>query len=244
MEVPLVPLDDAVCFPRTALHLSLSESVMRSLARQLALAGEAGQAGEPQLDATAVRHVGVVLLEPAADDQTPDSERKIFHEGCLARLVEAVETEDGRYQITLEGERRFSLVEEMQGGDPALPGPCRRARVRPLPEDQVSDHDPAVVELRDEISRLALRVASEVGDRFPLDRDELDELASGAELELLVNGMAAELDVPATRKLSLLAVPLVDRAEEVAGILRSRAEVLDLLRPFRPREPEDAAELN
>lgn len=241
MEVPIVPLDDAVCFPRTALHLSLSESVMRSLARQLAIPGE------PQVDVTAVRHVGVALLRPTTDGDLPDGERQIFREGCLARLVEAVETDDGRYQITLEGEQRFSLVEEVEeipGDALPLPGPCRRARVRPLPEDRVSDHDPAVVELRDEIARLALRVAGEMGERFPLDPDELTELTLGRELELLVNGMAAELDVPATRKLSLLAAPLVDRAEEVAGILRSRAEVLDLLRPFRPADPDGASELN
>ncbi len=40
-------------------------------------------------------------------------------------------------------------------------------------------------------------------------------------------------DLPPLRKQMLLAEPLVERAASLAGVLRSRALVLDSLRPFR-----------
>lgn len=49
----------------------------------------------------------------------------------------------------------------------------------------------------------------------------------------VVNVLAAHLDLPALRKLQLLAEPLPERALSVLGILRARQKVLDLLRPYR-----------
>jgi len=60
----------------------------------------------------------------------------------------------------------------------------------------------------------------------------LRQLAN-AGFEETVNGLAAELDVPALRKLQLLVEPLCERADSLEGILRARRRVLDLLRPYR-----------
>lgn len=224
IELPLVPLEDAVCFPGTALHLVVGEADLKSLVRELAAATDAGP-----------RRLGVVLLRDAPEPGF-GVRRAIHPEGCIARLVEADSRGDGRYDVTLEGERRFALIEEISG----LTNPYRRARVRPLPDDRLDEADPAVSELREEILGLALGVASEMGDAFPVGSDELALLDGRGGIEPLVNGLAAELDLPAERKLSLLAAPLADRALEVAGILKSRQRVLDLLRPYRWDQPERA----
>ncbi|HSM14828.1 MAG TPA: hypothetical protein VLA66_12245, partial [Thermoanaerobaculia bacterium] len=56
----------------------------------------------------------------------------------------------------------------------------------------------------------------------------------------LVNRLAAGLDLPPLRKQTLLALEPLDRAGEIAGILRSRLKLLASLRPFRHlgSEPE------
>jgi len=49
----------------------------------------------------------------------------------------------------------------------------------------------------------------------------------------LTNRLAAGLDLPPLRKQMLLAEAPLARAEEIAGILRSRLKLLASLRPFR-----------
>ena len=51
--------------------------------------------------------------------------------------------------------------------------------------------------------------------------------------EQLVNRIAAEIDLPPLSKIGLLNDPLPERALHLLGILSSRRQVLDLLRPYR-----------
>ena len=76
-------------------------------------------------------------------------------------------------------------------------------------------------------------LAAELGESFPISSDEVEDLADWCCFEELVNRLASELDLPALRKLQLLIESLPDRALSVLSILRSRQQVVDLLRPYR-----------
>jgi hypothetical protein len=90
-----------------------------------------------------------------------------------------------------------------------------------------------VLAVRRDLLEVAEVLTRETGRRFPFEREALRALASQASFEVLVNTLAAELDLPALRKLDLLEQALPERALEVVRILRSRERVVDLLRPFR-----------
>jgi hypothetical protein len=90
------------------------------------------------------------------------------------------------------------------------------------------------VAVKSGLVELANDLAAELGERFPLSLAALLEVAEEGSFEELVNRIAAELDLPAPRKFSLLAESLPDRALSLVSILRSRKQVIDLLRPYRP----------
>ena len=82
-------------------------------------------------------------------------------------------------------------------------------------------------------SAISRALAAELGESFPLSGDEIEELGEESPFEELVNRVAAELDLPVLRKLQLLVESLPERGLSVLSILRSRKQVVDLLRPYR-----------
>lgn len=214
-RLPLFPLPDVVHFPRTALRLHVFEPRYRQLVRDL-------EEREERL-----RWIGMVLLKSSAERAFEPPE--VFPRGTAGRLVEVEALPDGRSNIVLEGEFRFTIEEEVSD----LSLPYRQALVRPLEEVALNEADPGVQAVRREILEMAGHLSQEMGPAFPFGREHLEALVHEASVEALVNGFAAELDLPALRKLELLEQPLPDRAVEVLGILRSRRRVLDLLRPYR-----------
>jgi Lon protease-like protein len=134
---------------------------------------------------------------------------------------------DGRVEVVLHGEFRFELDQELPGE------PYRQALVRPIEEPRWNERDAGILVVRRALLALAHSLIDELGAAFPLAAQELDELASHSGFEELVNRMAAELDLPALRKLALLCESLPDRALSVLSILHGRQQVVDQLRPFR-----------
>ena len=106
------------------------------------------------------------------------------------------------------------------------------ALVRLLPEPPLDEHAPLLLTLRDELATRLEEAQRALGGALALPPEILQRLVT-APFEELVNRAAAALDVPPLRKVELLTLPLPDRAAEVAGILRSRTKLVDLLRPFR-----------
>jgi len=80
---------------------------------------------------------------------------------------------------------------------------------------------------------LAASVVSASYGGSPLDLSSLAGLGAPSRLAALANRIASQLDLPVARKQSLLAEPPLARAEELAGILRSRVKLLRSLAPFR-----------
>jgi hypothetical protein len=213
-RLPLFPLADVVHFPRTELRLHVFEPRYRQLVRDLA------GVESPQ------RWIGMVLLRPGGDHVDP-GHPQIFPAGTAGRVVSIEPLPDGRALLLLRGDYRFEV--EFEFGE----RPYRQAQVRALDDPAVDEEDVQIVALRRDILRTTLSVAQEMGERFPLPGEELQELRGEVAFEELTNRLAAGLDLPALRKLQLLGEPVAERATSLLGILRARRRVLDLLRPFR-----------
>jgi uncharacterized protein len=212
--LPLFPLPDVVHFPRTELRLHVGEPRYRRLVRDLEEREEES------------RWIGVVLLKPGWV-QTYEENPEIFPGGTAGRLIETESLPDGSANILLYGDFRFELEREQTGG------PYRQAVVRPLAEPRLNEHDAGIVVVRDAILGHLRALAAEIGESFPLSGDEIEELGEESPFEELVNRIAADLDLPVVRKLQLLIESLPERGLSILSILRSRKQVVDLLRPYR-----------
>lgn len=210
-QLPLFPLPNVVHFPRTELRLHVFEPRYRQLVRDL-LTREREQ-----------RWIGMVLIREDAEE---NAQPEIAEAGTAGRLVSVEFLPDGRSNIVLRGGFRFAIERELEER------PYRTALVRPLREPPFFAYAPEVLARQDQLVSLATALAEELGERFPIPPATVRQLAA-AGFEETVNGLAAELDVPALRKLQLLVEPLCERADSLEGILRARRRVLDLLRPFR-----------
>lgn len=212
-RLPLFPLPDVVHFPRTDLRIHVFESRYRRLMRELAQEDE-----EP-------RWIGIVLVKPGPS--RPGCPPEIYPGGTAGRLIELEPLPDGGTNILLRGDFRFQLERELE------PAPYRQALVRPIEEPVFDERDAGIVAVKSGLVELANELAAELGERFPMSLATLLEVAEDGSFEEVVNRIAAELDLPAPRKFSLLAESLPNRALSLVSILRSRKQVIDLLRPYR-----------
>ncbi|HEX7181980.1 MAG TPA: LON peptidase substrate-binding domain-containing protein [Thermoanaerobaculia bacterium] len=212
--LPLVPLPDVVHFPRTELRLHVSEPRYRRLIHDLVEREDAES------------WIGIVLLKPGWV-QSYEGRPDVFPEGTAGRLLDVDVLADGSANVVLYGDFRFELEREVDHGEP-----YRRALVRPVEEPWLNEKDAGITLVRSSILEHLDRLASELGERFPLRREE-EELDAETPFEELVNRIAAEIDVPAVRKLQLLHEPLPERGLSILSILRSRMQVVDALRPYR-----------
>jgi Lon protease-like protein len=214
-RLPLFPLPDVVCFPRTELRLLVDEP------RYLKLVQDLVEQDDDE------RWVGMVLLKPGWS-QSHDGRPAIYSGGTASRLVDVDSLPDGRTCILLVGDFRFELERELAGGEP-----YRLAEVRPVEEPWLNERDAGILAVRKAMTELLRRVAGETGERFPLSAGELEELAGDCAFEELVNRIAAGLDLPPLRKLKLLQQPLPERGLSILSILRNRHQVLEMLHPWR-----------
>lgn len=214
-RLPLFPLPDVVCFPRTEMKLLVEEPRYLRMVKDLM---------NREDDA---RWIGMVLLKPGWS-QSYAGRPAVYSGGTASRLIDVENLPDGRSQILLVGDFRFELERELAGDQP-----YRLAEVRPLDEPWLNEDDAGIQAVRREMTELLVRVAVETGERFPLAPADLEELATECAFEELVNRIAAGLDLPPLRKLKLLQQPLPERGLSILSILRNRQQVLDLLRPWR-----------
>jgi Lon protease-like protein len=214
-RLPLVPLSNVVLFPHTDLQLHVAEPAYRRLIRDLLDGAEEEE-----------RWLGLVLLNPDGG-LSAAGQPAVFPGGTASRVVEAELLPDGRSNLLLHGEFRFELQRELDGV------PYRAAVVRPLAEPALDEQDAGIVAVRRSLIAAARGLGEELGTRFPLAGEVLEEL-DDCLFEELVNHIAVRLDLPPLRKLQLLVESLPERALSVLAILHSRQKVVDLLRPFRP----------
>lgn len=215
-RIPLLPLSDHVHFPRTRIGLDVHDPRHQELVDALA--------GRDEED----RWLGTVLVKPGAD-RDRRGRRGIFPGGTAGRVTRLEQLDDGSSRLALVGESRFTVTREL------AERPFREAIVELVDEPELCEDDAGIVAVKREIlDRIeALREEGALGEDLDLDAGELMELGLTASFEELVNRIAADVALPAPRKLSLLVHDLPDRALELLAVLRGRQEMVDLLRPYR-----------
>lgn len=210
MLLPLFPLPNVVLFPDTLLPLHIFEPRYRRLVADL-LERPAAE-----------RRIGMMLSTRSAS-----GEIDLLEPGCAGRLIAYEALPDGRSNIVLAGEARFTVTREVTGK------PYRQVVVETLADRVPSIAFERAASIHTELYELVAALVASAGDRPPLDLAQLAGLGVPERLPALVNRVAAQLDVPPMRKQTLLAEPPLERAEQVAGILRSRIQLLRTLAPFR-----------
>ena len=214
-RLPLFALADVVHFPRTHLRLQVDEPHHRRLVRELSAREEEE------------RRLGMVLLKPGWG-RAGEGHPEIFPGGTAARIVDAEFLASGRRaNVLLYGEFRFRVTGEVAHD------PWREGLVRPVFDPPLNEDDAGIQVVRRAVLALAHSLAEELRERFPLGAEELEELGERCGFEELINRIAAELDLPVLRKLQLLSDAVPERALSVLATLRSRRQVIELLRPYR-----------
>lgn len=214
-RLPLLPLSDEVHFPCTELLLRILEPDYCALVEELFI------------DRGTESRVGIVLLKPEWAQQGGED---VFKAGTAGRLL-GVETHDAGCDVLLRGEYRFELEQEIAAG------PCRAAVVRPVTEPSLGEADPGVRLVRGELVDHVFNLAGELGESFPLPEDEIFELCDDdVGFEEVVNFLSAHLDLTPLAKLELLNNDLPERALHLLTILKSRLQLVEVLRSFRHLE--------
>jgi Lon protease-like protein len=193
-RLSIFPLTGAILFPGLQLPLHVFEP------RYRALVGSA-----------LAKDRRIAMIQPqAASELAP-----LFSIGCVGRIEDVEALEDGRYNIVLEGERRFRLLREL---DVATP-------FRQIEAELIHDRD-------DEVLSSAERAGFEMEARnfadlqgYSVDWDSVARLDDVS----LVNGVSQIAPFDAAAKQALLE----------AGTLNERCELLVQLMQFFGRSDPD-----
>jgi Lon protease-like protein len=156
---------------------------------------------------------GVVLIERGSEVGGADVRSRV---GTIARIVEAVELDDGRWAVGAVGVRRLRVVAWLADD------PYPRAEVEPWDDPPVEPGHAAEVEAAVVLLRRALALAAEVGDP-----------AAPATIELASDPVVAGYQAIAVAPIGpldqqrLLSAPSAEvRISELVGMLHDEIEVL------------------
>lgn len=187
--IPIFPLPNVVLFPQVMLPLHIFEPRYRQMIRDT-------QNKTPPL-------IGMALLRGNWQEQyegNPD----IFSIGCAGEMVRIAPLPDGRFNILLQGLRRYHIREEL------FTESYRQARV---------EWDPPLKEQLDPGRRQGLR---QLLDRYLPKNEQVQKFLSDPTIDddFFVNFFAFHLDLLPIEKQSLIEVlSLVERAERLHDIL-------------------------
>ena len=196
-DVPMFPLG-TVLVPGAYMPLHVFEPRYRALV-------QACLAGTPEF--------GVALIERGSEVGGGDQR---FSTGCVARIVEAVELEDGRYAIGAVGVRRIRILRWL----PDAPYP--RAEVEDWPDPDPGPDAAALVASVVPGFRRVLALAAEAGEAVPPATVELSDDPVAASHEMTALAPLGPLD-----SLGLLAAPSAEvRLRTLDALLEDAAMVL------------------
>ncbi len=182
LRIPVFPLAGALLFPRAQLPLHIFEPRYRAMVRD-ALDGD-------QL---------IGMIQPRDQAQPPG----LFEIGCLGQIVGSEELEDGRFNIVLEGLRRFRIA-----GEPQVTTPYRQIDADCSGFDDAAEPEALASVQRAELEREARSYADALG--YSVDWHAVSRLDD----EMLVNGIAQIAPIDVGSKQALLeAIDIPARAD-------------------------------
>src|SRR6266852_2862409 len=207
----LIPTRNLVLFPGTVLPITLGRQ------RSVVAAQTAIRLNRP---------VGLLLQrEATADDPMPVDLHRV---GTEANLLRYVTSPDGSHHVICQGERRFRVLEFVDGY------PFLAARVEHVPEVDSTSKDIAarVLNLRNQ--------AIEVLQLLPQTPAELVNAVQGVtSAPALADLIASFMDITSTEKQEILETFAIERRlERVSALLAHRLEVLRLSRQISDRTKE------
>ena len=196
-RITIFPLTGAILYPGLHLPLHIFEPRYRAMISD-ALARD--------------RRIG--MIQPQRDFEGAP----LFQIGCLGRIDEVQALDDGRFNIVLEGEKRFRMLRELD-----VTTPFRQIEAELLPE---SDEDVLAAVERASFEREARRFADAQGYRVDWESvARLDDMS-------LINGVCQIAPFDAAAKQALLE----------AGGIGERCELLIQLMQFFGRRDSDGDE--
>jgi ATP-dependent Lon protease len=207
----LIPMRSLVLFPGTVLPVTFGRQ------RSIAAAQAAIRLNRP---------IGLVLQrDPATEDPIPVDLHRM---GTEANILRYVTSPDGQHHVISQGERRFRILDFLDGY------PFLVARIERVAEVEVSSKD---IEAR----MLNLRnQAIEVLQLLPQTPGELvNAVQSASAAGALADLIAGFMDItPAEKQEILETVDIESRLERVSAMLAYRAEVLRLSRQISEQTKE------
>jgi uncharacterized protein len=215
MIVPIFPLPNVVLFPKIMMPLHIFEERYRTMTRD-ALAGD--------------RMIVTALLCEGWESEYEKS--PAFHDiACLSKIESYEELEDGKYNLVLSGIQRVRVVREIPHS------PYRLAEVENLKDAACDELSAEVIDRRNRMSGLFARFAELAA---AAGKSRTAEIVSQYNFEMLVNTVAATLNLPAQEKQGLLEIDdLTQRCDVLIPILQQQLEILVLVRRFEHIKPPD-----
>ena len=190
--IPVFPLTGVLLLPRTRLPLNIFEP------RYLAMVDSA-------MDG--YRLVGMIQPRNAGDDMA--KEPPLAGIGCVGRIIEYAETDDGHYHITLIGLARFKTAGERAGNEPFRQVAADYAA---FAGDMIEASDPPVA--RDRLLGALKPYLTE--RQMKTDWQSIEEAPS----EALINALCMICPFEPVEKQTLLEAKTVkDRAETLIALL-------------------------
>ena len=186
MRLSIFPLSGAILFPGLQLPLHIFET------RYRAMIGEA-----------IARDRRIGMIQPQGGGQNPP----VYSVGCIGRISDIEASEDGRYNIVLDGEARFRLIRELE-----VTTAFRQIEAEPI-EEPTDEFLSSIA--RSDFEREARMFADSQG--YSVDWESVARLDD----QSLINGVAqiAPFD-PAAKQALLEAANLHERCEMMVQLMQ------------------------
>jgi Lon protease-like protein len=201
-DLPIFPLTGVVLFPEVQAPLHIFEPRYRQMT-------EAALASSQQ--------IGMVVIAPEHAHEA-SGDPPLHPIGCAGTIRQAQKLPDGRYNLMLEGTRRFRILHEPAGPADRL---YRVAQVELLDDPFTTADRQAAAGLRDQI---VAHVAELVRRSDPKRaRSFSEKIFEGVGEAAFVNSLCQAMRFPTEEKLALLDAPdVLTRCQLLEGLLSFR----------------------